>query len=148
MRRANKLIRRIIYLLLGCISSETWMALLSMCAKRRFVQSSLWTLKVRILPQKGTSLLHRKSHVHPFVDISSDGGMLLDKKLGTPWAMLTSEWRLCFNSNLQPCCQAMLKRHGCRAISVPLGAYGALSEWLSRTQGFKVISSKIAIEDE
>ena len=100
--------------------------------KNDCVKHSLSTPKVRILPQKRASLLHRKSNVHSSVDVPPDGGMLQhDHKLESygPWHLHTG------SPDLRKRCQAMLKRHGCRAISVPLGAYGALSEWLFRTEG-------------
>ena len=118
------------------------------CAKKiDFVQRFLSTPKVRILPQKRTPLLHRKSNVQPSVDVRPMEACCMTKNFKYPCATTTSEWSVCFPSDLQPRCQAMLKRHGCRAISVPLGAYGALSEWLFRTEGFKV-TSEIAIEDQ
>ena len=49
-------------------------------------------------------------------------------------------WHICLQPSFQ-LVQAMLKRHGCHAISVPLGAYGAKSEWPAWTSKIRTVGN-------
>ena len=89
VREANRLIRRIIYVLLGKFENYTnksrgqLMLFLQIdcktnCSQQSELPSSLcliFSVKVWISLQKRNSLLHRKSYEHPAMDISSYGGL-------------------------------------------------------------------------
>ena len=67
--------------------------------------------------------MHRKSNEHPAMDISSDGGMRNGNR-----KFLSVFLEIQFSISCKSLIQDMLKRHKCKAISVPLGALGAQSE--------------------
>ena len=78
------------------------------------------------------TLCNRTANVHLVVDLSSHGGSSNKMTSNAPSK----------KCKISPACQVMLKRHNCKAISVPLGAYGALSETLGQSwcwRAFEII---------
>ena len=78
---------------------------------------------MRISLQKRNPLLHRKSHDDSAMDLCSNGG---DNQFAFDSIQVA---RFTFHRlETHIALQEMLRRHGAKSISVPLGAYGAKSE--------------------
>ena len=106
VRRANRMIRRIIYLPFGCrsLANPDDLHTNQQCLpeSRLFLSKFLPKFEVWILLQERDPLLHWESYVNSFMDIPSDGGMVQKQKvLNTPWHGYF--FHITGLSDLQPC---------------------------------------------
>ena len=105
VRRANRLIRRVVYVLLGQYLVNKWYIICWFCVGLRCEYLFKKDIHYAI-EQPNSSLLW----YYPPMEAWATSGMCCQRF-----------WFLC---------QEMLRRHNCKAVSVPLGAYGAKSESL------------------